>query len=136
MACARCPAPRGHDNLLPCQALETVKLQPHLAPCIEHIDSLGLRRAIITRNGPHAVDHFLLASSLQFEKIVTRDFLPCKPAGDPLLHVAESFGVDPARTLMVGDSKDDLACGRAAGAYTVLLLVRSDRFPAPRCATP
>lgn len=88
---------------------------------------MGLRRAIITRNGSHAVDHFLAASSLQFEKIVTRDFLPCKPAGDPLLHVAETLGVDPARTVMVGDSKDDLACGRAAGAHTVLLLARGGR---------
>lgn len=42
-----------------------------------------------------------------------------KPAADPALHACASLGVDPARTLFVGDSITDVQCARAAGCDVV-----------------
>ncbi len=45
-----------------------------------------------------------------------------KPDPGPLLAFSRATGTDPARTLMVGDSRHDLAAGRAAGMTTVAVL--------------
>ena len=51
-----------------------------------------------------------------FAIIISGDTLEKKkPDPMPLLHVAEFFGVDPAKSLMVGDSVSDVKAARAAG---------------------
>ncbi len=45
-----------------------------------------------------------------------------KPDPGPLLAFSEAVGVAPERTIMVGDSRHDLAAGRAAGMGTVGVL--------------
>lgn len=45
-----------------------------------------------------------------------------KPAPGQLLAFAEILGLDPARVVMVGDSRHDLDAGRAAGMRTVAVL--------------
>ena len=45
-----------------------------------------------------------------------------KPGPGQLLAFAAATGLDPARTLIVGDSRHDLAAGRAAGMGTVAVL--------------
>ena len=44
-----------------------------------------------------------------------------KPDPMPLLKTCEALGVTPARTLMVGDSSNDLQAARAAGCAVVLV---------------
>jgi len=46
------------------------------------------------------------------------DAYPGKPAPDGLLGLANIFGVDPQRVVIVGDSVLDVRCGLAAGAVT------------------
>lgn len=43
------------------------------------------------------------------------DGLPVKPAPAMVLHLCRTLGVDPARSVMIGDAQADLAMGRAAG---------------------
>lgn len=51
-----------------------------------------------------------------FAIIISGDTLEKKkPDPMPLLHAAEFFGVDPAKSLMVGDSVSDVKAARAAG---------------------
>jgi phosphoglycolate phosphatase len=38
-----------------------------------------------------------------------------KPEPEPILLALETFGADPARTVMVGDTVDDIESARAAG---------------------
>lgn len=45
-----------------------------------------------------------------------------KPDPDPLLAFCRAVGVDPARTVMVGDSSHDLEAGRAAGMHRIGVL--------------
>lgn len=55
-----------------------------------------------------------------FREIVCGDDLDHpKPHPLPLLHIARTFGVDPTSLIMVGDGPQDIACGRAVGAFTV-----------------
>ena len=44
--------------------------------------------------------------------------LPLKPAPDPLLALTADLGVEPFRTLMVGDKIADIQAGRDAGTFT------------------
>jgi phosphoglycolate phosphatase len=51
-----------------------------------------------------------------FEIVISGDALPTqKPHPGPLLHAADFFGVAPERSLMVGDSINDVKAARAAG---------------------
>ena len=58
-----------------------------------------------------------------FEWIVGGDTYPVKkPDPTPLLEIAKLAGVDPARSVMIGDSPQDIQAGREAGMKTVALL--------------
>jgi phosphoglycolate phosphatase len=51
-----------------------------------------------------------------FDLVLSGDSLRRKkPDPLPLLHAARQFGVEPCQSLMVGDSKNDVAAARAAG---------------------
>ena len=69
-----------------------------------------------------------------FSPIITREFKPPKPLPDGILHIARAWGAIDGGivpkglgldrflpVVMVGDSVDDMAAGRDAGALTVLL---------------
>ncbi|AGA32061.1 Phosphoglycolate phosphatase, prokaryotic: HAD-superfamily hydrolase [Thioalkalivibrio nitratireducens DSM 14787] len=57
-----------------------------------------------------------------FELVVSGDTLAQKkPHPAPLLHAAASFGVAPAESLMVGDSRSDVKAARAAGFRIVCM---------------
>lgn len=70
--------------------------------------------------------NFLITNFCQgqlFSPIVTREFRPPKPDPAGILHIAEQWGLQDGGSslIMVGDSMDDMAAGRRAGAATVLL---------------
>lgn len=102
-------------------ALEHCELQPRVEKVFEVAKSLNIKSGILTRNGPHAVDHFLAKVNHNFDMIITRDFEPCKPSPIPLLYICEQWGYSPNQVLMVGDHKDDLECGNSAGCPTILV---------------
>ncbi|KAJ4841892.1 hypothetical protein Tsubulata_014253 [Turnera subulata] len=61
-------------------------------------------------------------SNFTFTPALSREFRPCKPDPAPLLHICSSWQFDPNEVIMVGDSlKDDITCGKRAGAFTCLL---------------
>ncbi len=75
-----------------------------------------------TRNSPKAVDFLMQRTGFRFCTTLSREFRPFKPAPDGALHIARTvFGVAPEECIFVGDSVDDLKCGRAAGMATALL---------------
>lgn len=55
--------------------------------------------------------------------IVSADTTPhAKPHPAPLLHACDTMGVDPKRSIYVGDAKTDIEAGRDAGMRTLLVL--------------
>ena len=80
--------------------------------------SLGVVTNKVSRLTTRLLDALDLASP--FGIVVCGDTLDVfKPAADPALHACASLGVDPARTLFVGDSITDVQCARAAGCDVV-----------------
>ncbi|MEM5478168.1 HAD family hydrolase [Pacificibacter sp. AS14] len=81
-------------------------------------------------------DHLLHAGvQAAFDVVIGFDSgFGAKPAPDGCRAAALALGVDPAHTVMVGDSLHDLAAGRAAGMRTIGVLTgtagRSDLAPA------
>ncbi len=57
-----------------------------------------------------------------FGVVVSGDTLPVKkPDPQPLLHAAQHFGIAPADSLMIGDSRSDVIAARAAGFQIVCM---------------
>lgn len=105
--------------------------QPGLDALMSYLDSRSVPKAICTRNFPLPVEHLVgkfLTNHKPFSPVITREFEPPKPHPDGILYIAKAWGLvskdgqgDASGLIMVGDSIDDMAAGRAAGAATVLL---------------
>lgn len=89
---------------------------------ITHVIYQFFRRGLITRNTKSAVDLFHERFGITFSPALSREFRPYKPDPGPLLHICSLWEVQPNEVIMIGDSlKDDVRCGRQAGAFTCLL---------------
>ena len=105
-------------------ALSKTRLQPGIFTLLHELETRNIPRAILTRNTQASVAH-VLSTHLpkhRFDPIVTRQFVPAKPHPEPLLFIAQKWRLSPSELIMVGDSKDDLLCGKNAGSITTLLL--------------
>lgn len=137
------PEPQQTDAFDKVRAIESEAMakqvpQAGLVTLMEFLDKHDVRKGICTRNFDAPVNHLLekhVPSHLRpFAPVVTRDFRPSKPSPAGILHIAKAWGIvdtievpktPPHQRLipvvMVGDSVDDMAAGRDAGALTVLL---------------
>ncbi|CAK9166995.1 unnamed protein product [Ilex paraguariensis] len=99
------------------------------------LDSMNIRRGLITRNVKAAVDLFHQHFGITFCPALSREFRPYKPDPAPLLHICTTWEFQPSEVMMIGDSlKDDVACGKRAGAFTCLL-DETGRYDSPVHAT-
>lgn len=98
------------------------RLYPGVRECLDALRERGLPLALVT-NKPQAFIAPLLEGlglAEHFALCLGGDSLPeKKPHPAPLLHVASHFDLAPSRCLMVGDSRHDIAAGRAAGFRTL-----------------
>lgn len=90
----------------------------------EALDSLGQHASlgVVTNKVSSLTTPLLDALGLArcFKVVVCSDTVGVfKPAAEPALHACASLGVEPARTLFVGDSITDVQCARAAGCDVV-----------------
>ncbi|KAF3685869.1 Haloacid dehalogenase-like hydrolase domain-containing protein [Capsicum annuum] len=71
---------------------------------------------------------------VKFSPALSREYRPYKPDPAPLLHICSTWEIQPNEVMMIGDSlKDDVACGKRAGAFTCLL-DETGRYDAPEYA--
>lgn len=140
----RCGVPPGHDILAYIESLPDKEEQIRCSQILEEEETLGLQRmmladgayqlldyirnrsipqALLTRNNDHAMYQTmkLLKGTEFFSPMLSRSFTPCKPHPAPLLHIAQQWGLASNHLLMVGDSIDDMMCGKQAGAQTCLI---------------
>ncbi|KAK9288001.1 hypothetical protein L1049_016446 [Liquidambar formosana] len=104
------------------QGLDRLQIMPGAAELCGFLDSKKIRRGLITRNVKASVDLFHLRFGMAFSPALSREFRPCKPDPAPLLHICSTWEVQPNEVMMIGDSlKDDVVCGKRAGAFTCLL---------------
>ena len=124
-------SPRTAEELLPRFMKhygDSLLLNPQLYPGVrETLDALaakGVTMAICTNKPAPFVAPLLeeLQIADAFAGVVGAGTLPeRKPHPQPLLHLAEQFGLAPERCLMVGDSPTDSNAAHAAGMPVVLV---------------
>lgn len=85
---------------------------------LDMLDELGALLAVCTNKTQHLSDRLLdeLGLSSRFRAIVGADSVPIrKPDGGHVLNTVIAAGGDPARAIMVGDSRTDERAARNAG---------------------
>ncbi|TMW91098.1 hypothetical protein EJD97_014786 [Solanum chilense] len=116
------------------QGLDRLQIMPGAAELCSFLDSRNIRRGLITRNVKDAVDLFHERFGVKFSPALSREYRPYKPDPAPLLHICSTWEVQSNEVMMIGDSlKDDVACGKRAGAFTCLL-DETGRYDAPEYA--
>ncbi|MCA3452874.1 MAG: HAD family hydrolase [Rhodobacter sp.] len=96
-----------------------------LRPLLQALRSRGLRLGVATNDVAASARAHLLAQDVAgfFDLVVGYDSgHGAKPGPGMLLAFTAQTGLDPARVLMVGDSRHDLMAGRAAGMRPVAVL--------------
>jgi pyridoxine kinase len=103
-------------------------IRPGLHTLISSLKQHKLRMALCTRNCRDAYVQFLDKASLDssvFQPVLCRDSLHGLNKPDPAVaqHILEKWDVlHSESTYFVGDSMDDMHCGKRAGCRTVLIL--------------
>nr|ACG48930.1 catalytic/ hydrolase/ phosphoglycolate phosphatase [Zea mays] len=104
------------------EGLDRLQIMPGASELCGFLDAKQIRRGLITRNVKDAVDLFHQRFGMTFTPALSREFRPYKPNPAPLLHICSAWNIPPHEVIMVGDSlKDDVVCGKRAGAFTCLL---------------
>ena len=109
------------------KAERRMELQPGVNGALDLLNKNRIRVSVATRNNINAVSAFLKLARLepdQFSPIVSRHCLDGVNKPDPLVaqHIMERWGVlKPSQVWFVGDSGDDMRCGKSAGCLTCLL---------------
>jgi len=97
---------------------------PGVEEGLARLRAAGLRLACLTNKPGEFARDLLAAKGLDasFERVYGGDaFERKKPDPLPLLRTCQALGTSPARTLVVGDSRNDAAAARAAGCPVVLV---------------
>lgn len=93
-----------------------------IAVVLEALEAQGLPWGIVTNKPAFLTEELIkrMDWDLRASAVVCGDTLPVKkPDPAPVLLACEHAGIDPARSVFVGDDQRDVQAGRAAGLYTV-----------------
>ncbi|MBN1883794.1 MAG: HAD-IA family hydrolase [Deltaproteobacteria bacterium] len=85
---------------------------------MDTLSNLEKKKAVVTNKLNYMAEKVLSGLELlpYIDLIIGSDSTPkMKPEPEPILLALEKFGTDPARTVMVGDTVDDIESARAAG---------------------
>lgn len=104
--------------------VELTQLREGAREAVAAVRALGLRSAVVTnkpeRFSQRILDHFGLLAA--FNLVIGGDSgFPKKPAPDMLFAACTRLGVPPRETILIGDSRADLGCARAAGIGCILV---------------
>ncbi|WP_404377243.1 phosphoglycolate phosphatase [Vreelandella aquamarina] len=100
------------------------RLYPDVSEALHALHQAGYVLALITNKPERFIAPILSHFGLLplFTRTVGGDSLPeKKPSPLPLLHIAQTLDIAPSVSVMVGDSRHDIAAGKAAGFTTVAL---------------
>ena len=101
-----------------------IKSYDHVEKGLIKLKNKGLKVAIVTSKRRGTALRGLNCFDLEkyFDVIITpEDSKKHKPDGEPVLKACEALNVNPEETIMVGDSHNDILCGKNAGSKTCLV---------------
>lgn len=126
------PGDSGYDSLREAflsTYLANIANQTRLFDGMEHLldafDTRGVAWGIVTNKPAWLTDPLLdkLGLSRRAACIVSGDTTEySKPHPEPILHACRLVGVEPRRSIYVGDAKRDIEAGNLAGATTLVAL--------------
>ena len=96
-----------------------MKLFPGIMELLENAKRAGVPMAIVTGRHERDLEVVLRPHNIReyFQTLIADSQLPhSKPAPDGILLAASRLGVDPARSIYVGDSPSDMEAAERAGA--------------------
>ena len=96
-------------------------LYPGVLEVLEFLKKKGIHVSLLTTKGQDQadkiIDHFNLRH--YFSHVMGRRIgVPIKPLPEPLLMICRDLNVNPAETLITGDTELDIRCGISAGVKT------------------
>ncbi|MEI9963666.1 MAG: HAD family phosphatase [Caulobacteraceae bacterium] len=101
-----------------------IRLKAGVVELLDHLDALGLPRAVCT-SSPHAsVQRQLGPSGIagRFDAVIARgDYQEGKPHPEPYLKAAAALGADPVACLALEDSHNGVRAAHAAGMMTIMV---------------
>lgn len=101
-----------------------VCLKTGVLELLDHLDALGLPRAVATSSRRVDVEHHLGGHGIleRFHAIKAQgDYARGKPHPEPYLRAAEALGVEPEHCLALEDSHNGVRAAAAAGMMTVMV---------------
>jgi len=105
------------------EAAAEAEVYPEVPELLRKLRERRIKVAIVTRNCRVAVDRILAENPLVYDALLTRDEVTAvKPDPEHLLAALRLLGIEPQRTLMVGDHPMDVQVGCAVGAKTAAVL--------------
>jgi HAD superfamily hydrolase (TIGR01509 family) len=109
-------------------AARRAELMPGAGEIVAAVRAARMKSALLTRNTRQAAEIVLQRHpALCFDLVVCREDGPIKPEPDGVLQTCRTLGVEPSRTVCVGDFRYDILAANAAGCTSVLLTTLSDR---------
>lgn len=115
--------PEVLDRFIVCyrrHLLDTTRPYPGVVGALRKWSAM-YRMAVLTNKGLAMTEEILAGLSLSgyfFDVRGGDSFVNKKPHPEGLLHIVREAGVRERETIMVGDSRNDVLAGRAAGAVT------------------
>lgn len=103
------------------EAAESAALDESVPELFSWMESVGLKRGVITRNSRDVVKFIEDKLNVDFGVVVGREDALPKPDPAGILMACDRLGIDPADAVMVGDYIFDIEAGRRAGCRTVFL---------------
>ncbi|MBD1387941.1 phosphoglycolate phosphatase [Neiella sp. HB171785] len=97
-------------------------LYPGVAEALAQLHQQDIPMAVITNKAQRFLPAILSGFDIApyFSQVLGGDTLAeKKPHPMPLLHVCQQWQIEPQQLLMVGDSKNDIEAGKAAGCMTL-----------------
>lgn len=101
---------------------DRTRLYPGVVGTLETLRRQGRRLAVISNKNVALCRKVLhtLQTEKFFTSVIGADSLPFrKPSPQPVLKLLEEYGVAPGNAIIIGDSINDIAAGKAAGVVTV-----------------
>jgi len=102
--------------------VDRTRLYPGVVETLTTLRNAGMTLVIVSNKNVALCCKVLktLGADGFFASVIGADSLPeRKPSPEPLLKVLRDFGIPPERAVMVGDSVNDIAAGKAAGMVTI-----------------
>lgn len=116
------------------KALRDMTLRQGMVELCQYLDSMSIRRAVLTRNVETSVRYMMTEKMVDvppFVPVVARDtintctntVIAAKPQPDAIHYICQQWNCDPSHVMMVGDSElDDMVAANRAGCGASILL--------------